>query len=117
MSWAVSAQRAVIGARVEKVERVVWPVRAFTTMKPLGAVVESPKISGLGALRSVQLLEVADDDVAGHSVVDGADVGHRHVDQADGRVGQPWPLVAEAKSLYAAARRGGGAREPRTGRA
>ena len=102
-------QRAVIGARVEKVGRVARLAgQSVHNHEALGSgrgVTED--FGGLGALQSVQLLEVADDDVAGQAVVDGADVGHRHVHQADTRVGSLGLVAGGEVTVLVSGERGG----------
>ena len=104
-------QRAVVGARVEEVGRVAGLAgQGVDNHEALGGrrgVAED--LGGLSAIQALQLFEVADDDVAGHSVVDGADVGHRHVDQADGRVGSRGLVAGGEVTVLVAAQRGGGA--------
>ena len=82
-------QRTVVGARVEQVGRVAGLAgQSVDNHEARGGrrgVAED--LGGLGPLQALQLLEVADNNVAGQAVVDGADVGHRHVNQADGFVG------------------------------
>ena len=103
-------QRAVIGARVEEVGRVVrLASQGVDDHEALGGrrrVAED--LSGLSAIQALQLLEVADDDVAGQTVVDGTDVGHRHVDQADGRVGSRGLVAGGEVTVLVATQRGGG---------
>ena len=101
-------QRAVVGARVEEVGRVAGLAgQGVDNHEALGdrrGVAED--LGGLGGLQALQLLEVADDDVAGHSVVDGADVGHRHVNQADGLVGGLGLVAGGEVTVLVAAQRG-----------
>ena len=102
-------QRAVVGTRVEEVGRVAGLAgQGVDDHEALGSrrgVTED--FGGLGGLQALQLLEVADNDVAGQAVVDGADVGHRHVNQADGLVGGLGLVTRGEVTVLVAAQRGG----------
>ena len=101
-------QRTIVGSRVEEVGRVAGLARqSVDDHEALGGrrgVAED--LGGLGGLQALQLLEVADDDVAGQAVVDGADVGHRHVNQADGLVGGLGLVAGGEVTVLVAAQRG-----------
>ena len=102
-------QRAVVGARVEEVGRVAGLAgQGVDDHEALGGrrgVAED--LGGLGGLQALQLLEVADDNVAGQAVVDGADVGHGHVNQADSLVGGLGLVALREVTVLVAAQRGG----------
>ena len=102
-------QRAVVGARVEEVGRVAGLAgQGVDDHEALGGrrgVTED--FGRLGGLQALQLLEVADNDIAGQAVVDGADVGHRHVNQADGLVGGLGLVTRGEVTVLVATQRGG----------
>ena len=102
-------QRAVVGARVEEVGRVAGLAgQGVDNHEARGGrrgIAED--LGRLGTVQAAQLLEVADDDVAGQTVVDGADVGHRHVDQADSLVGGRGLVAGGKVTVGVAAQRRG----------
>ena len=103
-------QRAIVCARVEQVGRVAGLAgQSVDNHEARGGrrgVAED--LGGLGPLQALQLLEVADNNVAGQAVVDGADVGHRHVNQADGFVGGRSLVAGGEVTVGVAAQRRGG---------